>query len=69
MVAYRRIETLDETSQRAREENDPNQRKRLKPAPFSDGGKTPGNPNKGWPYDDNEKNPQRTHQCRPNTRF
>ncbi len=40
MVAYCRIETLDEASQRVREENGPNQRKRLKPAPFSDGGKT-----------------------------
>ncbi len=40
MVAYRRIETLDETSQRAREENGPNQRKRLKPAPFSRSGTT-----------------------------
>ena len=41
MVAYCRIETLDEASQRVREENGPNQRKRLKPAPLSDGGKTP----------------------------
>ncbi len=40
MVAYRRIETLEEASQRAREENGPNNRKRLKPASFSDCGKT-----------------------------